>query len=334
MKKKLLFIIIIIIIGIVIFTLFVVKPKNIGSYYSTQKVTLKNNQLITETTLYSNYKTFSNQVNSDISENDFKNSNYLLLPVKYDPCSEEDLKIEDYNINNNTANIEISYKAKCGVCAPDYEFFILKLAKNIKKTPTVDIEYKSRNKVHCNPNVAYKPMIYLYPENMTDVNVLLGNEKSLTTTYPKYNDGWKITAYPDGTLIDDKGRQYYGLYWEGNNYQNQIQDTGFVIPGNDTISFLEDKLKVLGLTEKEANEFIVYWLPKLEKNKYNYIYFESLDNINNYMPLSISPEPDSIIRILMNYKPLNKKISVNEQILNTPDRTGFTVVEWGGSIIN
>ena len=51
------------------------------------------------------------------------------------------------------------------------------------------------------------------------------------------------------------------------------------------------------------------------------------------MPLEISPQPDSIIRVFMDYKPLNKKIKVKEQSLTTQDRNGFTVVEWGGSII-
>ena len=46
--------------------------------------------------------------------------------------------------------------------------------------------------------------------------------------------------------------------------------TGFVVEGKDTIKFLEEKLKQLGLTDKEADEFIIYWLPKLENNKYNY----------------------------------------------------------------
>ena len=51
------------------------------------------------------------------------------------------------------------------------------------------------------------------------------------------------------------------------------------------------------------------------------------------MPLDITPNPDTIIRILMDYKPLDKKIIVKEQNLITSERTGFTVVEWGGSEI-
>ena len=52
------------------------------------------------------------------------------------------------------------------------------------------------------------------------------------------------------------------------------------------------------------------------------------------MPLNISPKPDTIIRVLMGYKKLNKKIEIKEQILpHKPKRNGFVVTEWGGTEI-
>jgi hypothetical protein len=48
------------------------------------------------------------------------------------------------------------------------------------------------------------------------------------------------------------------------------------------------------------------------------------------MPLDISPKPDSVIRITMDFKSLDNYIKVKEQELKTPERIGFTVVEWGG----
>lgn len=70
--------------------------------------------------------------------------------------------------------------------------------------------------------------------------------------------------------------------------------------GTDVAEFLEDKLALLGLNEREAEEFIVYWLPKLQENKYNYIRFATMEEINENMPLKFSTEPDSLIRVLMN----------------------------------
>ena len=108
---------------------------------------------------------------------------------------------------------------------------------------------------------------------------------------------------------------------------------GFVIKGSDTANFLEEKLAILGLTAREAEEFIIYWLPVLEQNSYNYIRFETAAEINSYMPLEVTPRPDTTIRVIMNYKPLNNPIVVSEQQLTTPTRSGFTVVEWGGTEI-
>ena len=76
-------------------------------------------------------------------------------------------------------------------------------------------------------------------------------------------------------------------------------------------------------------------LPKLSEHEYNYIRFATVDEINEAMPLEINPAPDTIIRVLMTYKGLDEPLAgVKEQQLpDTPTRTGFTAVEWGGSEI-
>lgn len=176
-----------------------------------------------------------------------------------------------------------------------------------------------------------KPIIYLYPEEETEVSVTLGYPEKITTSYPKYENGWKVLAKPDGTLIYNKtGRELYSLYWEGENNIDINTEEGFVVKGEDSAKFLEEKLAILGLNEREAEEFIVYWLPQLESNKYNFIRFETLDKINEDMPLEISPKPDTLIRVWMEFKGLDKYEKVKEQQLQTPERKGFVAVEWGG----
>ena len=126
-----------------------------------------------------------------------------------------------------------------------------------------------------------KPIIYLYPKKETEVSVKLKYPEKITCSYPEYNDGWNVIAYPDGTLIDTKtNRTLYSLYWQGNNVVIPKTNTGFIVKGEDTIKFLEEKLEILGLNEKESEEFIIYWLPKMQNNKYNYIRFATLDEIN------------------------------------------------------
>ena len=183
-------------------------------------------------------------------------------------------------------------------------------------------------------DIDYKPIIYLYPEEEIKLSVKLGKEDNITCSYPEYKNGWNVIAKPDGTLVDiESGRNLYALYWEGIHSEECNLTEGFVIKGNETIKFLEEKLSILGLNEIEAEEFIVYWLPILQENEYNYIRFATLEEINNNMPLELSVEPDTLIRVLMQYKPLNEYIEVKEQELETPERNGFVVVEWGGTEI-
>ena len=80
------------------------------------------------------------------------------------------------------------------------------------------------------------------------------------------------------------------------------------------------------------NEFIVYWLPLMEHNKYNFISFQS-EAYTNSAKLNITPTPDSLLRVFMTYVPLDEAIDIEPQQLSTFERTGFTVVEWGGSKI-
>ena len=177
-----------------------------------------------------------------------------------------------------------------------------------------------------------KPILYLYPEETTKVTVKLELLGELTCTYPAYNDGWTVTAAPDGTLIDEKGQTYNYLYWEGEGTERYDFSRGFCVAGADTAAFLEDALAQLGLTRKEANEFIVYWLPRMEQNPYNLITFQQ-EAYTETAKLTVTPTPDSILRVFMAWKPLEKPVDIPTQELPTFERHGFTVVEWGGAEI-
>jgi len=193
-----------------------------------------------------------------------------------------------------------------------------------------------KNREHKRRIAPKKPIIYLYPEIETELNVTLGKPEHITVSYPAYGDGWHVFAKPDGTLTDlETGRCLYALYWEGESETASPMDEGFVVAGADTAIFLEEKLALLGLSEREAEEFIVYWLPTLQENAYNLIRFETMEEIEDCMPLKISVEPDTLIRVLMAYKPLEEAVEVPEQVLPPmPERTGFTVVEWGGTRVD
>ena len=179
------------------------------------------------------------------------------------------------------------------------------------------------------PIVYRKPIIYLYPEETTDVTVKV--DCDLTVTYPFYNDGWKVTAQPDGTLTNHAdGREYSYLFWEGEGYGQMDFSEGFVVKGEDTVAFLQEKLSAMGMTPREYNEFIVYWLPYMQDNAYNLISFQ-WENYDASAKLNITPEPDNMLRVFMAFKALEEPMDIPEQKLPTLQREGFTVVEWGGT---
>lgn len=183
------------------------------------------------------------------------------------------------------------------------------------------------------PNVDYKPVIYLYPEEETQVSVRLTLDGRLTCTYPAYQDGWTVTAAPDGTLTDRRGQTYNYLYWEGETYARWDMTRGFCVKGEDTAAFLEQALSQLGLTRREANEFIVYWLPLMEQNPYNVISFQT-DAYTQAAGLHIDPAPDTLIRVFIAWQSSDSFVKLPAQVLTAPARTGFTVVEWGGTKIS
>ena len=175
-----------------------------------------------------------------------------------------------------------------------------------------------------------KPVIYLYPEEETEVSVRLDYDGDLTCTYPAYDGGWTVTAAPGGTLTDAAGQTYNYLYWEGATRTEYDFSQGFCVPGGDTAAFLEDALARLGLTRREANEFMVYWLPRMEPNPYNLIAFQS-EAYTDCARLTVVPEPDSLLRVFMAWRPLDAPVDVPAQEFPAFDRSGFAVVEWGGT---
>ena len=216
---------------------------------------------------------------------------------------------------------------------PTVEFTFITLDKNITNA-NFNINTEHINNFE-DRDIVYKPIVYLYPTKDTEVSVKLQYKNNITVSYPKYSNGWKVLAKKDGTLTDlTTNKDLYALYYESENIVNfKIENDGFVVKGEDAIAFLEEKLAILGLTERESEEFIIYWLPKLEANKYNYIRFATLSEINENMPLEINPNPDTIIRVLMTFKGLDYPIEVQEQQLTAQERNGFVAVEWGGTEI-
>ena len=179
--------------------------------------------------------------------------------------------------------------------------------------------------------VCYKPIIYFYPTQDIDLTVKYANSERLLTTYPKYNGAWNVHVSTDGTLTDENGRHYYALYFDEISGYECAFDKGFYVDRENAAAFLEEKLAILGFTERESNEFIMFWLPVLEQNEHNLVYFEQTAERNSECPLEYSVEPDSVLRVIIHIKAVGGYTEIEEQTLDSFERNGFTVVEWGGT---
>ena len=269
---------------------------------------------------------------TEYSEKFFKDNNLIVIEHSRYTGVLHSIKIDSINIKNNELEIKIKTNVSGAVGGGQATLFFIHIPKeDMKDVNDINVIVDSVN--NSKPGVAYKPIIYLYPTQTTDISVKLLKSENITASYPTYKDGWEVTANPKGDLVDkETGRNLYSLYYEGiNEIDFQVEEEGFVVKGEEIVDFLEEKLSILGLTEREAEEMIVYWLPILEANEYNYIRFATNEEINANMPLEINPQPDTIIRVLMIFKKLDNPIDVKEQILQTPTREGYVVVEWGGT---
>lgn len=203
----------------------------------------------------------------------------------------------------------------------------------------IDKENKIAEKIYYDRGFE-KPVIYIYPnEDNTEVNVKVKPIKGeLGVTYPLYNEstGWGVIADTDGTLVNKvDGTKHKYLFWEGTGDTNWDMTKGWVVHKDNLESFLKETLTKQSLSEQELNEFIVYWLPILSRSNYNLITFQN-EEYNSTVELNVEPQPETLIRVYMVYKPIedeqiNKYANIETPEIQGKVRHGYTVVEWGGS---
>jgi hypothetical protein len=181
-----------------------------------------------------------------------------------------------------------------------------------------------------------KPVIYLYPETTTEVNVLVKPKGDMTFTYPVMDQkGWDVIAQPDGDIhVGDQVINY--LFWEAEQTFEKDEfdlSTGSIVSKEETVSFLTKTLTKIGLNSKEQADFITFWGPQLLQNEQNFIHFVFNEEADIFGELDITPAPDHVYRVYLLYSaaPDKQKTELIPQILPTLDRSGFTVIEWGGS---
>lgn len=180
-----------------------------------------------------------------------------------------------------------------------------------------------------------KPAIYLYPPTKTSVDLKINPQGEVTTSLPTYpiKSGWQnLEVNPHG-LITYQGRHYPYLYYEAETVGYSKPAQGSIIPKARLEPFLRETLPTLGLQGREIDDFVNYWITRLQpiSKPFLFISFFDQETINSVDPVELTPVPDKVVRIRAYFKPTDSKSKVKPQTLPSPlRREGFTLVEWGG----
>ncbi len=179
-----------------------------------------------------------------------------------------------------------------------------------------------------------KPAIYLYPTQTQQTAVKVDAKGPLTLTIPQYpQGGWNVTAEPDGTITSG-GQEFPYLYYEAEIPDSSFNKPtkGYVASYSELDSLYSTILPQLGLNAKETKDFKEYWNKYLPFSPYYFVGVMPVSEVDQIEKLTISPKPDTTIRVRLFFEPLKDRKVVDAPTVTTPTRSGFTAVEWGGMV--
>lgn len=178
-----------------------------------------------------------------------------------------------------------------------------------------------------------KPVIYLYPPKPIFVTVTVGAD--IVESIPPYRNGWNNVLAMPGGILKYNDSYYRELYYESSVKNVTPPDNGMFIQRENLKQELSIQTQKLGLSSFESQEFVDYWLPKLQDLGKKYIFFSVLSGEEKTRTdnVTISPKPDVFIQFIAYFKGVDEIFPTKPfTVVSPPIRTGFTAVEWGGTI--
>jgi hypothetical protein len=192
-----------------------------------------------------------------------------------------------------------------------------------------------------------KPAIYLYPPKEMALNVKLSLNGKLTKSIPDYGvNGWDVIAHPDGKLTTYNLQPIINnyLYYEADIKDIELPKEGWVMAAKDIPDHVGTILTQIGFNQAEIADFMKYWIPRLTDKPYYFVTLLLESTINEKETLSLSVlqptthnsqpiTPDSMIRTRVAFEGLDTPIKVNSLAIPSHSRNGFTLTDWGGTIV-
>lgn len=192
-------------------------------------------------------------------------------------------------------------------------------------------EDATNNRKPGNDPAVKKPNIYFYGFD-EELTVTFESPRYLLDTIPTYTDNWKVTASPDGTLVDENGNSYRYLFYEVSTQKFYYQtECGFALPAERRVECFNELLDGYGFTSEEKEDFIEFWCEELELEVDYIMYPQYTETIDKAYPMSVSTSPDTYIRIWFVFKEDAGQGYVEEEVVPF-ERVGKTMFEWGGMI--
>ena len=173
-----------------------------------------------------------------------------------------------------------------------------------------------------------KPNIYLYPKEKCRLSVSLGFPQGgqVVVSDPAYPQAWQdITVTPDGRIENT----YDYLFYEASIPDLWQYEKGWVVSREDLSGFFSENLSAYGFNDREINDFLEYWIPRLKSSPYYAVYPQHIPHIDDVITLNICKMPDSILRLFYVIKEVSEIKSLPEPVIPEFDRVGFAVTEWG-----
>ena len=175
--------------------------------------------------------------------------------------------------------------------------------------------------------IVYKPNIYIYPSEKKSLTVEVSFPQGgkIIESIPAYENSWKVEVDTNGKI----NNTYDYLFYECSVPDLFQMENGWIIKKEYLEKFFVNNLSESGFSEKEQNDFIEYWIPKLTDNEYYEIYPQYKSSLDKIIEINFSLEPDNFYRLFYLIKGRNNNIQLKEPEIKIAIRQNFYSVEWG-----
>lgn len=177
-----------------------------------------------------------------------------------------------------------------------------------------------------------KPVIYFHVSKAQEFSLTVEPTAPFTFTYPRYQNDWHGTAFPDGHLLVS-GMKIPYLFWESKqSYHFQKNGNGIHIQRDSIIQYLEQQLTRFQFTIAEKTDFITYWGPKMMRYPSVFVQWYLDDECATFAKIKCTPS-HSIHRFYMAFSEWNPTFqsAIRPLNLKTPFLpTSDYIIEWGG----